>query len=177
MNQELFVNRGSDRWRAFEELLASMESRKKRGGRDFPRLYRAVCHDLALARQRQFDAHLVDRLNSLALRGLTASASGDVPFQELPRLGGAFLWRARLTPASGGRTVEVDGMDLVLLEGSPDYYGRLGFEPAARHGIEMPLPDWAPREAAQVRRLGAYDPADPTLRGSVVYPAAFDGVE
>jgi len=31
--------------------------------------------------------------HSLALRGLTASASGDVPFQELPRLGGAFLLR------------------------------------------------------------------------------------
>jgi uncharacterized protein (TIGR02246 family) len=31
--------------------------------------------------------------------------------------GGAFLWRATLTPAEGGRTVEIDGMDLVLLEG------------------------------------------------------------
>jgi ketosteroid isomerase-like protein len=31
--------------------------------------------------------------------------------------GGAFLWRARLTPASGGSTVEVDGMDLVRLRG------------------------------------------------------------
>jgi uncharacterized membrane protein SpoIIM required for sporulation len=69
MNQELFVARGAPRWRAFEELLAAMESRKQRGGRDFPRLYRAICHDLALARQRRFDAHLVDRLNSLALRG------------------------------------------------------------------------------------------------------------
>jgi uncharacterized membrane protein SpoIIM required for sporulation len=28
-----------------------------------------VCHDLALARQRQLDAHVVDRLNGLALRG------------------------------------------------------------------------------------------------------------
>ena len=69
------------------------------------------------------------------------------------------------------------GEPLVVLEGSPDYYGRLAFEPAARYGIEMPLPDWAPPEAAQVRRLSGYDPADMTLRGSVVYPAAFDGVE
>jgi hypothetical protein len=37
------------------------------------------------------------------------------PFED--GLGGAFLWRAQLTPASGGRTVDVDGMDLVLLEG------------------------------------------------------------
>lgn len=69
------------------------------------------------------------------------------------------------------------GEPLVVLEGSPDYYGRLGFEPAARYGIEMPLPDWAPPEAAQVMRLSTYDPADSTLRGTVVYPAAFDGVE
>lgn len=31
--------------------------------------------------------------------------------------GGAFLWHARLTPASGGRTAEIDGMDLVMLRG------------------------------------------------------------
>jgi ketosteroid isomerase-like protein len=31
--------------------------------------------------------------------------------------GGAFLWRATLTPAKGGHTVEIDGMDLVLLDG------------------------------------------------------------
>jgi ketosteroid isomerase-like protein len=29
--------------------------------------------------------------------------------------GGAFLWRAQLTPASGGKTTEVDGMDLVVI--------------------------------------------------------------
>ncbi len=31
--------------------------------------------------------------------------------------GGAFLWHAQLTPASGGRTAEIDGMDLVMLRG------------------------------------------------------------
>jgi uncharacterized protein (TIGR02246 family) len=31
--------------------------------------------------------------------------------------GGAFLWHATLTPASGGKTVDIDGMDLVLLDG------------------------------------------------------------
>ena len=29
--------------------------------------------------------------------------------------GGAFLWHAQLTPASGGKTAEIDGMDLVML--------------------------------------------------------------
>ncbi len=31
--------------------------------------------------------------------------------------GGAFLWHAQLTPSAGGKTAEIDGMDLVLLEG------------------------------------------------------------
>src|SRR3990172_10395880 len=31
--------------------------------------------------------------------------------------GGAFLWHARLTPAAGGKTAEIDGMDLGVLRG------------------------------------------------------------
>ncbi len=31
--------------------------------------------------------------------------------------GGAFLWHAQLTPAAGGNTAEIDGMDLVVLRG------------------------------------------------------------
>lgn len=71
------------------------------------------------------------------------------------------------------RIVEGLGEPLVVLEGSPDYYGRLGFEHAVPHGITMHLPDWAPATAAQVRRLRSYDPA---YRGEVVYPAAFAAV-
>ena len=69
-----------------------------------------------------------------------------------------------------------DGEPMVVLEGNPGYYGRLGFEPAVARGITLPLPDWAPPEAAQVMTLGAYDAADPTLHGTVEYPAAFDGL-
>lgn len=65
------------------------------------------------------------------------------------------------------------GEPLVVLEGSPAYYGRLGFEHSVPHGIHIDLPDWAPPEAAQVKRLGAYDPA---IRGRVAYPQAFDEV-
>jgi len=32
------------------------------------------------------------------------------------------------------------GEPLVVLEGSPAYYGRLGFEPSALYGLELPLP-------------------------------------
>jgi putative acetyltransferase len=38
------------------------------------------------------------------------------------------------------------------------------------HGIAIPLPSWAPSEAAQVMRLRRYDPG---LKGQVVYPPAF----
>jgi len=70
--------------------------------------------------------------------------------------------------------VDAAGEPLVVLEGSPTYYARFGFEPSTRHGIDITLPGWAPPEAAQVLRLRAYDSA---IRGHVVYPPAFDAVE
>jgi putative acetyltransferase len=63
------------------------------------------------------------------------------------------------------------GEPVVVLEGSPAFYGRLGFEASVGYGITITLPSWAPAEAAQVRRLSAYDPA---VRGHVEYPPAFD---
>lgn len=62
------------------------------------------------------------------------------------------------------------GEPLVVLEGSPAYYGRLGFEHSVPLGITIELPDWAPPAAAQVHRLAGYDPA---VRGHVHYPPAF----
>lgn len=66
------------------------------------------------------------------------------------------------------------GEPLVVLEGSPRYYGSLGFEPSTRYGITIDLPDWAPAEAAQVYRLAGYDPG---IRGHLVLPPAFESVE
>lgn len=71
------------------------------------------------------------------------------------------------------RRADARGEPLVVLEGSPTFYGRLGFEHALPHGIEMALPSWAPPEAAQMLRLRNYDPS---VRGRVVYPSAFDVV-
>jgi putative acetyltransferase len=59
---------------------------------------------------------------------------------------------------------------LVVLQGSPVYYGRLGFVDSRSVGITMDLPDWAPREAGQVLMLAGYDPS---VRGHVVEPDAF----
>lgn len=64
------------------------------------------------------------------------------------------------------------GEPLVVLEGSPDFYGRRGFTSAAAAGISIPIPDWAPAAAAQVALLRCYDADDATLRGRVIYPAA-----
>lgn len=70
--------------------------------------------------------------------------------------------------------VDAAGEPLIVLEGSPFYYGRLGFEFAVPLGITIDLPAWAPPEAAQVMKLRNYDPA---VRGHVVYPPAFADVE
>ena len=69
--------------------------------------------------------------------------------------------------------VDQSGEPLVVLEGSPTFYGRLGFEYSVLRGITITLPAWAPAEAAQMLRLRNYDA---TIRGHVVYPSAFDAV-
>jgi putative acetyltransferase len=65
------------------------------------------------------------------------------------------------------------GEPVVVLEGSPVFYGRLGFEYSVPYGIHLPLPPWAPAEASQVLRLRNYSAA---ARGQVVYPPAFNGL-
>lgn len=59
---------------------------------------------------------------------------------------------------------------LVTVEGSPRYYPRFGFRDCREFGVTIDLPDWAPREAGQVYLLPAYTPS---VRGRLVYPAAF----
>lgn len=91
------------------------------------------------------------------------------PLAVAPDLQGGGIGSASVREA----TVRADGRGepLVVLEGSPVFYGRLGFEHSQRYGIEIHLPSWAPPEAAQVLRLRGYDPS---LRGRVVYPPAFE---
>ena len=64
---------------------------------------------------------------------------------------------------------ERTGAPLVLLEGDPAYYRRLGFEPADRLGLERPSVR-IPAPACQVRRLPAYEP---WMTGRLVYPDVF----
>jgi len=105
------------------------------------------------------DGHLVHRIAVLAPLAVAP---------ELHRHGiGSALTRA-VTARADER-----GEPLVVLEGSPVFYGRLGFEYSMPFGIHIALPSWAPPEASQVLRLGRYDPS---IRGRVVFPPAFADV-
>jgi putative acetyltransferase len=64
------------------------------------------------------------------------------------------------------------GEPLLLIEGSPKYYGRFGFTRADAMGIEPPPEAHGP-QYFMIRPLGAYDS---TLRGRAVYPAETFGV-
>jgi putative acetyltransferase len=57
---------------------------------------------------------------------------------------------------------------LVVLLGSPQYYGRFGFRPAAELGVVAPEPKWA--DAFQARPLRAYAPS---VAGPFRYAPAF----
>jgi putative acetyltransferase len=64
------------------------------------------------------------------------------------------------------------GEPMLMIEGSPVYYGRFGFTRADERGIEMPPESRGP-QFFMLRPLGAYDP---TLRGRAVYPPETFGV-
>ena len=93
------------------------------------------------------------------------------PLAVAPQAQGRGVGSALVREVAG--RVDDHGEPLIVLEGSPAYYGRLGFEHSVPYGIHITLPEWAPPEAAQVLRLRRYDPA---IRGLVVYPPAFDTV-
>lgn len=61
------------------------------------------------------------------------------------------------------------GEPLVVLLGSPAYYGRFGFVPASTLGIDSPDPAWG--DYFQARPLAAYDQS---VRGAFAYAAPFD---
>ena len=65
------------------------------------------------------------------------------------------------------RIAEERGEPLLLIEGSPKYYGRFGFTRADEHGIEMP-PESHGAQFFMIRKLATYDPG---ITGRAVYPA------
>ncbi len=75
---------------------------------------------------------------------------------------GSALMNTLLTAADAA------GVPMVVLLGSPQYYGRFGFRPAQELGVISPEPRWG--EAFQARPLTAYTPA---VAGRFQYAPAF----
>lgn len=79
MKQEAFEARHAATWDSFEEWISVLSGNRTRTdtnvaardeiGRDFPAMYRQVCHHLSLARTRRYSIALQQRLNQLALDG------------------------------------------------------------------------------------------------------------
>jgi predicted N-acetyltransferase YhbS len=70
-------------------------------------------------------------------------------------------------------TIVADGHPLIVLEGSPAFEARFGFEDSRPAGSASTYLSGLRPRAGHVPRLAAYDRA---IGGDVVYPPAFDGV-
>lgn len=94
------------------------------------------------------------------------------PLAVAPQVQGRGVGSTLVRAVLGAAAARTDLPRVVVLEGSPVYYERFGFVPAADHGIELALPDGVPAAAAQVYLL----PGDDTehRRGRVRYAPAFD---
>ena len=70
MSPGSFEERRAAEWVELDRLITSVERGKPEQGVDeLPRRFREACADLALARHRMSSTHLIDRLNSLVIRG------------------------------------------------------------------------------------------------------------
>lgn len=104
MKQRQFEAQQEAEWAALAALLdgssvpASGAPANAAAGREFVRLYRLVCRDLALAEARGYSPRLVERLNDLAMRGHNRMYTRRSGFLEALR---AFVLRdfARLVRA------------------------------------------------------------------------------
>ena len=63
MRQTEFEAKYQDNWREFGELCKKLRTRKEKlePNSDFSRQYRNVCNNLAIARERGYSPHLIER--------------------------------------------------------------------------------------------------------------------
>lgn len=94
------------------------------------------------------------------------AAVGLGPLGVVPEHQGSGVGSALMHAVMGA--ADALGEPLIALLGSPDYYGRFGFEPASRWSIDAPDDGWG--DHFQVRTLTAHDP---TVSGTFVYAAPF----
>ena len=96
MNQQDFEQRNEPAWKELDNLIAAMSKKSSANtvskNASFPQLYRQICHDLAIARERQYTTHIIDRLNLLMMRGhqyLYSARAGNIS-HILRFIGGGF---------------------------------------------------------------------------------------
>jgi putative acetyltransferase len=109
----------------------------------------------------------VDLVNDAAgtsRRVLSIAPLAVLPEHQKQGIGGALM-------NAGIAAADARSEPIIVLLGHPSYYPRFGFEPARQFGIEPPEP--VRDEVWMVLRLAGWDPS---IRGRVVYPPAFEGV-
>jgi putative acetyltransferase len=104
-----------------------------------------------------------------SIGGADAQVLGLGPIGVVPHLQGRGVGTALMHAVLAA--ADALGRPAVVLLGSPEYYGRFGFEPAAIHGVLPSEPAWGPY--FQMRRLSAWTPS---LTGPFRYAAAFDRI-
>lgn len=67
MKQQTFEQQYQQDWKALKTLLDARHSDSSEMT-ELPLLYRRICHQLALAKHRRYNQHLINELNNLALR-------------------------------------------------------------------------------------------------------------
>ncbi len=70
MSPGSFEERRAAEWVELDRLITSVEAKRPEPGvADLPRRFREACADLALARHRMYSGQVIDRLNTLVIRG------------------------------------------------------------------------------------------------------------
>lgn len=157
MKQQVFEERYAAEWDEFAAWLARDDRRRKSASgspeaaaladADFPARYRRLCQQLALARDRQYAADLVERLNQLALRGhhLLYGARDDRRNRTLSFIASGFprLVRAerRVVIASGLLFFGPLLLLIAALQVYPDFIHYLVGPQQVAHLEEMYSPD------------------------------------
>jgi len=95
MSQTAFETKHGKLWQAFEARMKNLRGKNdasEQAAADWPRQYRQITHDLALAQSRAYSPELVDRLNLLALRGHQQfyGARGNLLVSIIEFIGGGF---------------------------------------------------------------------------------------
>lgn len=136
-----------------------------RGEEKALRIVREIEPEIAIVYEQdgQIVGHtMLSRMQMGAHRPLQLSPLSVAPSHQGRGIGSA-LTREAL------RLADEAGEPVVLLLGHPTYYPRFGFEPAQPLGIEAASGEYG--DAWMAAKLSAYDPS---YRGTVVFPPAFD---